>query len=79
MSTGRKCFASDNASGIHPAVLQAIVDANDGQAYPGYGNDPYTKRAIAKFKEVFGQEAEPFFVFNGTAANVLGIGAPIHF
>ena len=31
-------FTSDNAAGIHPDVLAAIVRANDGRAV-AYGND----------------------------------------
>lgn len=69
-----KNFASDNNAGIHPEIMKAIVEANQGYA-PAYGDDPYTQRAIAKFREHFGSEVEVFFVFNGTGANVLGLQA----
>ena len=36
-------FASDNAAGAHPAVLDAIARANDGHAL-AYGDDPWTAR-----------------------------------
>lgn len=69
-----KAFASDNYSGIHPEILQAIQQAN--AAHIGsYGNDYYTERAIDKFKEHFGKDIEVFFVYNGTGANVLGLSA----
>jgi threonine aldolase len=68
----KKSFASDNYSGIHPNVLNAISSANFGQQ-PAYGNDDYTYQAIEKFKKIFGNNIEIFFVFNGTAANVLGL------
>ncbi|MCK4655085.1 MAG: low specificity L-threonine aldolase, partial [Candidatus Cloacimonetes bacterium] len=38
-----------------------------------YGDDIYTKRAIKKLKEHFGEEIDVYFVFNGTGANVLGM------
>jgi threonine aldolase len=47
----------------------------------GYGDDPQTESAVGKFREEFGAEAEVFFVFNGTAANVLSLQAltrPFH-
>ena len=68
----RKGFASDNNSGIHPAIFKAMEEANRGHVV-GYGNDPYTQRAIQLFKTRFGGDTEVFFVFNGTGANVLGL------
>lgn len=70
----KRGFASDNNSGIHPAVLKAIEDANPGHM-AGYGNDPFTEKAVNIFKEQFGKETEVFFVFSGTGANVLGLSA----
>jgi threonine aldolase len=71
-----RSFASDNNASVHPEVLEAIRRANQGHVV-GYGNDPYTESAIAKFREHFGGDAEVFFVFNGTAANVLSLQALI--
>lgn len=68
----KKGFASDNNSGVHPAILKAMAEANQGHV-KGYGDDPYTEKAIEIFKEKFGPETEVFFVFNGTGANVLGL------
>jgi len=68
-----RSFASDNHAGIHPAVLEAISQANRDHAI-AYGEDPFTERAQKKFREIFG-ECDVYFVFNGTAANVLGIKA----
>ena len=39
-----RSFASDNAAGIHPTVLQAIVEANEGHAL-AYGQDDPTRAA----------------------------------
>ena len=69
-----RSFASDNNAGIHPAILAAIAAANRGHAV-GYGDDEHTRSAVQKFKQHLGPDAEVFFVFNGTAANVLGLAA----
>lgn len=67
-----KSFASDNTSGAHPRVLEALSRVNTGPAAP-YGADPVTEEAIAALRGVFGARARPWFVFLGTAANVLGL------
>jgi threonine aldolase len=69
-----RSFASDNNAGVHASVLAAVGAANVGHAV-GYGDDPYTASAVRKFKEHFGRDVRVFFVFNGTAANVLGLRA----
>jgi threonine aldolase len=65
-------FASDNNSGIHPIILNAIYHANSGHCR-GYGDDPFTESAVETFREQFGNEVDVYFVFTGTASNVLGI------
>lgn len=70
----KRGFASDNNSGVHPNILNAIMDANNGHAI-AYGDDPYTTQATSKFKEIFGNNIDVFFVFIGSAANVLGLKA----
>ncbi|HEY3021304.1 MAG TPA: beta-eliminating lyase-related protein [Solirubrobacteraceae bacterium] len=67
-------FGSDNHAGVLPEVLDAIAAANDGHAH-SYGDDPWTRRAEARFREHFGEQARAFLVFNGTAANVVGLRA----
>lgn len=69
-----RSFASDNNAGVHPEVLNAIAAANSGHVV-GYGDDPYTQSAVGLLKKHFGEDAETFFVFNGTAANCLGLKA----
>src|SRR5437660_10104054 len=69
--TQRKSFGSDNHAGVHPAVRQAIVDANAGDAV-AYGADERTGRATAALREVFGAD-DAFLVLNGSGANVLGL------
>lgn len=41
----------------------------------GYGDDRYTEAVVGKFKQHFGPDIEVFLVFNGTAANTLGLKA----
>jgi threonine aldolase len=69
-----RSFASDNNAGVHPKVLQAIASANQSHVV-GYGDDPHTGAAVRKFKRHFGSDIEVFMVFNGTAANTLGLKA----
>jgi threonine aldolase len=68
----KRGFASDNNAGIHPDILKEIISSNSGHV-TGYGSDVYTEQAVSLFKEHFGNLAETYFVFTGTAANVLGL------
>ena len=71
--TARKSFASDNHAGAHEAVLRMMARANAGDA-ASYGDDPWTERACAGLQELLGgAPGGVFLVFNGTAANVLGL------
>jgi threonine aldolase len=54
--------------------MDAIMKVNHDHTV-GYGDDPYTRQAVARLKDVFGKEAEPFFVFNGTGANSVALQA----
>lgn len=69
-----RTFASDNYSGVHPDIMQALTLANTGHT-TAYGADVYTERAVEKFKKIFDDNIEVFFVYNGTGANVLGLSA----
>ena len=68
----RRHLASDNWSGVHPEIIDAIAAANSGHV-PSYGHDTITAGAIEKLRTVFGERAEIFFVFSGTGANVLSL------
>jgi threonine aldolase len=69
-----RSLASDTNAGVHPEIMKAIAAANDGHVI-AYGDDPYTARAIELFREHLGKDAEIYFVFGGTGANVLGLKA----
>ena len=67
-----KMFMSDNNSGVHPKIMEAIVNANDGHDY-SYGNDRTTEKAIEKICELMGKDVDVYFVTTGTAANVISL------
>jgi threonine aldolase len=71
-SSVKRGFASDNNAGVHPEVLAGFEAANVGHVL-GYGADAYTEKAEQLFKEHLGRDSEVYFVFTGTAANVLGL------
>ena len=65
-------FSSDTAAPAHPAILQALVDANAGPA-PSYGGDPWTERAREALCRVFECDLDIWLVPSGTAANALAL------
>lgn len=67
-----RSFGSDNHSGIHPLILEAIQDANADHTF-AYGDDPLTAQVVNRLRELFGPQADPYLVFNGTGANVLAL------
>ena len=75
--TNKRGFASDNNAGVHPDILKSIAECNDGHTI-GYGDDPYTKKAIEKFTKVFDKDIDVYFVYGGTGANVLSLNAISH-
>jgi len=69
-----KSFASDNNSGVHPLILQALIDANQEHAI-GYGEDEMTIKADSIFRQVFGEDVQVCYVFNGTGSNAIALQA----
>jgi len=69
-----RSFASDNYAGVHPAVIEVLSQVNAGHV-TAYGADAYTTEAVAVLRRHLGDQAQVFFVFTGTAANVLCINA----
>lgn len=72
-------FGSDNHAAIHPKILEAITIENSGYA-ASYGTDELTLETNKLFEKHFGP-CEVYYVFNGTAANVLALKAitrPFH-
>ncbi|WP_067581570.1 threonine aldolase family protein [Endozoicomonas ascidiicola] len=65
-----RSLTSDNASGVSPEVMEALVAANDGHA-GSYGGDQLTREATEMVVAALGKAADLFFVYNGTGANTL--------
>ena len=74
MTKNPRGFASDNYAGIHPAVLQAITDANEGHEI-AYGEDSVTAEFDRVVRDLFGENAVGFPLFNGTGANIVALQA----
>ena len=67
-------FGSDNVSGVHDAILDALHEANAGTAV-AYGHDEWTARAVARLRDVFECDLSAYLVVTGTAANALALAA----
>lgn len=67
-------FSSDNWSGAHPAVAEALA-REAGVAGAAYGNSEADGRVARHFAEIFEREVSVFFVGTGTAANALALAA----
>lgn len=65
-------FASDNAYGAAPEILEALTLANAG-AVPSYGEDEITARLRERFSALFEREVVVYPVVTGTAANALAL------
>lgn len=66
-------FSSDNAGGVHPQIMAALVAANEGHL-PSYGGDSVTRAAQNAIRQVFeAPDAAVHFVMSGTAANALSL------
>ncbi len=67
-----RAFASDNAAGAHPAVIDAVLAANTGSAL-AYGDDDLTRECSARFRDLFGADVTTQLAFNGTGANIVAL------
>ncbi|NAZ87873.1 threonine aldolase family protein [Kineococcus indalonis] len=67
-------FASDNAAGMHPEVLAALVAANGGHV-GSYGTDPYTAALQEVLRGHFGPGSRSAVLLTGTGANVVALQA----
>ena len=67
-----RLFTSDNAAGVHPVVMDAVVRANQSHAL-AYGLDKYTVQAKDAFSKLFDADVRTEFVYGGTGANILAL------
>jgi threonine aldolase len=66
-------FASDNAGPVHPEIMRAVSEANDGYAMP-YGADPIMDDVRDQMRDIFeAPEAAVYLAATGTAANSLSL------
>ncbi|MFC4275222.1 threonine aldolase family protein [Achromobacter aloeverae] len=65
-------FRSDNIATVHPDILRAIAEVNQGPA-AAYGDDDYSALMNRKFSAFFGTDVVVFPVSTGTAANALSL------
>lgn len=74
MTQIQKGFASDNWSGVCPEIMESLSEINSGHivAY-GEGDYEYQCDIYKPFRIHFGNHVKTYFVYNGTAANVLGV------
>ncbi|MFV0292926.1 MAG: threonine aldolase family protein [Paracoccus sp. (in: a-proteobacteria)] len=70
-------FLSDNSSGVHPEVMEALAAANEGHV-TSYGADALSLATEDRIRELFNaSEAEILLVASGTAANAIALGAAV--
>lgn len=72
-----RSFASDNNSGIHPYIMEALEKANSDHAL-GYGDDEWTNKAVEMIREAFTADCDAYFVFNGTGSNIMALQLITH-
>lgn len=66
-------FASDNAGPVHPKVMQALIEANNGFA-SSYGADALMDEVRKQLRDIFeAPQAAIYLVATGTAANSLAL------
>ncbi|MDX2271293.1 MAG: low specificity L-threonine aldolase [Cyanobacteriota bacterium] len=69
-------FCSDNVTGIAPAILEALIKANQGAAMP-YGGDDLTEQLQQRFEDLFETPLAVFPVATGSAANALALSSVV--
>ncbi|MCM1988906.1 threonine aldolase family protein [Oceanirhabdus seepicola] len=68
-------FKNDYSEGVHPRILNALMESNMEQL-EGYGEDQYTRKAIALLKEKIKCEDIDIHLFSGgTQTNLTAISA----
>jgi threonine aldolase len=69
----RMRFFSDNAAPVHPAVMQAMADANHIDT--AYDGDQWSAQLDAAFSAMFGRDVAVLWVATGTSANCLALAS----
>lgn len=69
-------FASDNAYGVSPEIIEALAAVNAG-ASGSYGGDETTARLGEKMSDVFEKDVAVFPIPSGTGANALSLSTMV--
>jgi threonine aldolase len=72
MTHEKICLASDNFATVHPAIMEAISEANKGYA-PSYGSDLWTAQAEKLICHAFKASPKVLILPNGTGVNILAL------
>lgn len=68
-------FGSDNTSGVHPKLMEALAKANDGYAAP-YGTDRWTAELTERLRDLFqAPDALVYPMTSGTGTNAAILAA----
>jgi threonine aldolase len=65
-------FRSDNETPVAPAIMEAILEANQGDAW-AYAEDDWSEKLDRTFSELFRTEAMVLPVSTGTVANAIAL------
>jgi threonine aldolase len=69
-------FRSDNETGAHPAIIEAVSRAFSAGPVHSYGADPWTRKVEHRLREIFEKpDLCAWPVATGTAANVLALAS----
>jgi threonine aldolase len=68
-------FNSDNVYGVHPKIMDAIVEANTRLTEVSYCHDDGAAQVDVALSKIFEKEVKSFAVMNGTGANSLALSA----
>lgn len=68
-------FKNDYSEGAHPRILQALLETNLAQQ-DGYGEDQYSRQAVALLKERIGRDdVDIHFLTGGTQVNLTALSS----
>lgn len=67
-------FRSDNETGAHPAIIEAVSRAFTSGSAPSYGADDWTQRVESRLRQIFNKpDLLAYPVATGTVANSLAL------
>ncbi|KPA73714.1 hypothetical protein ABB37_09633 [Leptomonas pyrrhocoris] len=74
----RYSFMNDYSEGMHPQVLEAMMQENNGKQNPGYGLDAHCAEAARLIRKAAdAPDADVHFISGGTQTNLIAISAAL--